>query len=61
MLTNVIKPFIISTIKFKNVTNNDCEGKKKIRTLDLQRVGTYCEPMIQSLNDNWFQSRPGDM
>lgn len=47
MLTNVIKLFIISTIKFKNVTNNDCEGKK-IRTLDLQRVGTCCEPMIQS-------------
>lgn len=46
-MTIVIKPFIISTIKFKNVTNNDCEGKK-IRLLDLQRVGICCEPMIQS-------------
>lgn len=47
LLTKVINPFIISTIKFKNVTNNDCEGKK-IRTLDLQRVGVCCEPMVQA-------------
>lgn len=28
LLTAIIKGSIISTIKFKSVTNNDCEGKK---------------------------------